>query len=192
MKKYQFIYLAFFFILLDQFIKLLVHYNMPLYSEISLIGNFIKLHHIENPGMAFGINFDFKYTKLILTLFRLFASVAIGFYLKFIITKTFNKTLILSITMIFAGAVGNLIDSIFYGILLNNSPKNAPFELFNGQVIDMFFIDIWEGYLPSYIPLLGDSFISLWPVFNVADSLIFIGVFILIIFQKTFFNSNKY
>ena len=56
----------------------------------------------------------------------------------------------------------------------------------------MFFIDIWEGYLPSYIPLLGDSFISLWPVFNVADSLIFIGVFILIIFQKTFFDSNKY
>ena len=192
MKKYQFFYLAFFFIFLDQFIKLLVHYNMPLYSEISLIGNFIKLHHIENPGMAFGINFDFKYTKLILTLFRLFASVVIGMYLKYIIAKNFNKTLILSTTMIFSGAVGNVIDSIFYGILLNNSPKNAPFELFNGQVIDMFFIDIWEGYLPSYIPFLGDTFISLWPVFNVADSLIFIGVFILIIFQKTFFNSNEY
>ena len=192
MKKYQFFYLAFFLIFLDQFIKLLVHYNMPLYSEISLIGNFIKLHHIENPGMAFGINFDFKYTKLILTLFRLFASVVIGMYLKYIIAKNFNKTFILSTTMIFSGAVGNVIDSVFYGILLNNSPKNAPFELFNGQVVDMFFIDIWEGYLPSYIPILGDSFISLWPVFNVADSLIFIGVFILIIFQKTFFNSNEY
>jgi signal peptidase II len=192
MKKYQFFYLAFFLIFLDQFIKLLVHYNMPLYSEISLIGNFIKLHHIENPGMAFGINFDFKYTKLILTLFRLFASVAIGMYLKYIIVKNVNKTFILSTTMIFSGAVGNVIDSVFYGILLNNAHKNAPFELFNGQVIDMFFIDIWEGYLPSYIPFLGDSFISLWPVFNVADSLIFIGVFILIIFQKTFFNSNKY
>lgn len=192
MKKYQFFYLAFFLIFLDQFIKLLVHYNMPLYSEISLVGNFIKLHHIENPGMAFGINFDFKYTKLILTLFRLFASVAIGMYLKYIIVKNVNKTFILSTTMIFSGAVGNVIDSVFYGILLNNAHKNAPFELFNGQVIDMFFIDIWEGYLPSYIPLLGDSFISLWPVFNVADSLIFIGVFILIIFQKTFFNSNKY
>jgi signal peptidase II len=165
---------------------------MPLYSEISLVGNFIKLHHIENPGMAFGINFDFKYTKLILTLFRLFASVAIGMYLKYIIVKNVNKTFILSTTMIFSGAVGNVIDSVFYGILLNNAHKNAPFELFNGQVIDMFFIDIWEGYLPSYIPFLGDSFISLWPVFNVADSLIFIGVFILIIFQKTFFNSNKY
>ena len=192
MKKYQFFYLAFFFIFLDQFIKLLVHYNMPLYSEISLIGDFIKLHHIENPGMAFGINFDFKYTKLILTLFRLFASVAIGMYLKYIIVKNVNKTFILSTTMIFSGAVGNVIDSVFYGILLNNAHKNAPFELFNGQVIDMFFIDIWEGYLPSYIPILGDSFISLWPVFNVADSLIFIGVFILIIFQKTFFNSNEY
>ena len=192
MKKYQFFYLAFFLIFLDQFIKLLVHYNMPLYSEISLVGNFIKLHHIENSGMAFGINFDFKYTKLILTLFRLFASVAIGMYLKYIIVKNVNKTFILSTTMIFSGAVGNVIDSVFYGILLNNAHKNAPFELFNGQVIDMFFIDIWEGYLPSYIPLLGDSFISLWPVFNVADSLIFIGVFILIIFQKTFFDSNKY
>lgn len=192
MKKYQFFYLAFFLIFLDQFIKLLVHYNMPLYSEISLVGNFIKLHHIENPGMAFGINFDFKYTKLILTLFRLFASVAIGMYLKYIIVKNVNKTFILSTTMIFSGAVGNVIDSVFYGILLNNAHKNAPFELFNGQVIDMFFIDIWEGYLPSYIPFLGDSFISLWPVFNVADSLIFVGVFILIIFQKTFFDSNKY
>ena len=192
MKKYQFFYLAFFLIFLDQFIKLLVHYNMPLYSEISLVGNFIKLHHIENPGMAFGINFDFKYTKLILTLFRLFASVAIGMYLKYIIVKNVNKTFILSTTMIFSGAVGNVIDSVFYGILLNNAHKNAPFELFNGQVIDMFFIDIWEGYLPSYIPFLGDSFISLWPVFNVADSLIFIGVFFLFIFQKTFFNSNKY
>ena len=192
MKNYQFYYLVIFLVIMDQIIKLLVHYNMPLYSEISLIGNFFKIHHIENPGMAFGINFDYKFTKLILTLFRLFASVVIGFYLYGLILKKVNTKLLLSTSLILSGAIGNVIDSIFYGIFLKNAPASAPFELFNGQVIDMFYLDIWEGYLPSYIPFIGETYLSLWPVFNLADSCIFIGVSILIIFQKQIFNSNEY
>tara|TARA_B100000614_G_scaffold65232_1_gene57801 strand:+ start:1218 stop:1787 length:570 start_codon:yes stop_codon:yes gene_type:complete len=171
-------------ILLDQFVKYIVHVNMPLHTEISIIGDFIKLYHIENPGMAFGINFDFKYTKLILSLFRLSASFLIGFYLLKLLDKKTNPLLLICISLILSGAIGNVIDSVFYGIIYNNAPYNAPFALFNGQVIDMFYIDIWEGYLSDWIPLLGGSYLSLWPVFNLADSYIFIGVAILLLNQN--------
>ena len=171
-------------ILLDQFVKYIVHVNMPLNTEISIIGDFIKLYHIENPGMAFGINFDFKYTKLILSLFRLFASFLIGFYLLKLLDKKTSPLLLICISLILSGAIGNVIDSVFYGIIYNNAPYNAPFALFNGQVIDMFYIDIWEGYLSDWIPLLGGSYLSLWPVFNLADSYIFIGVAILLLNQN--------
>ena len=171
-------------ILLDQFVKYIVHVNMPLHTEISIIGDFIKLYHIENPGMAFGINFEFKYTKLILSLFRLFASFLIGFYLLKLLDKKANPLLLICISLILSGAIGNVIDSVFYGIIYNNAPYNAPFALFNGQVIDMFYIDIWEGYLSDWIPLLGGSYLSLWPVFNLADSYIFIGVAILLLNQN--------
>lgn len=178
-------------IILDQTVKVLVHINMPLYSEISLIGDLFKLHYIQNPGMAFGINFDFKYTKLILSLFRVIASIFIGYYLIYLINNNSNTLLLLCISMILAGAVGNVIDSVFYGIIFNNAPSDSPFTLFYGQVIDMFYIDIWEGYLPSFLPFIGDSYLSLWPVFNFADSYIFIGVAILIIFQKDFILNNQ-
>ena len=182
--KLRFFSLIVSLILIDQFVKYIVHINMPLHTEISIIGDFIKLYHIENPGMAFGINFDFKYTKLILSLFRLSASFLIGFYLLKLLDKKTNPLLLICISLILSGAIGNVIDSVFYGIIYNNAPYNAPFALFNGQVIDMFYIDIWEGYLSDWIPLLGGSYLSLWPVFNLADSYIFIGVAILLLNQN--------
>ena len=182
--KLRFFSLIVSLIFIDQFIKYIVHINMPLHTEIFIIGDFIKLYHIENPGMAFGINFDFKYTKLILSLFRLFASFLIGFYLLKLLDKKTNPLLLICISLILSGAIGNVIDSVFYGIIYNNAPYNAPFALFNGQVIDMFYIDIWEGYLSDWIPLLGGSYLSLWPVFNLADSYIFIGVAILLLNQN--------
>ena len=129
-------------IVLDQTVKSIVHFNMPLHSEISIIGDFFKLHHLENPGMAFGINFDFKYTKLILSLFRLVASFVIGFYLYNLIAKKSNFIILTCISLILAGAIGNVIDSVFYGIIFNNSPSGAPFNLFYGQVIDLSLIHI--------------------------------------------------
>ena len=173
-------------IVLDQTVKSIVHFNMPLHSEISIIGEFFKLHHLENPGMAFGFNFDFKYTKLILSLFRVIASFIIGFYLYNLIEKKSKFIVLVCISLILAGAIGNVIDSVFYGIIFNNSPPEAPFSLFYGQVIDMFYIDIWEGYISDSIPLIGGSYLSLWPVFNLADSYIFTGVAVLLIFQKKF------
>ena len=141
--------------------------------------------------MAFGINFDFKYTKLILSLFRVVASIFICYYLIYLINNNSNTPLLICISMILAGAVGNVIDSVFYGVIFNNAPSGSPFTLFYGQVIDMFYIDIWEGYIPSYIPFIGDSYLSLWPVFNFADSYIFIGVTLLIVFQKEFLLNNQ-
>ena len=182
--KSKYFFLIISLIVLDQFVKFIVHSNMPLHSEISLVGDFIKLYHIENPGMAFGINFDFKYTKLILSLFRLFASFFIGFYLLKLLNKKTKPLLLVCISLILSGAIGNVIDSIFYGIIYDNAPYNAPFSLFNGQVIDMFYIDIWEGYVAEWIPILGGSYLSLWPVFNLADSYIFIGVAILLLNQN--------
>ena len=141
--------------------------------------------------MAFGINFDFKYTKLILSLFRVIASIIIGYYLYLLISRKSNKMLLVCMSMILAGAIGNVIDSVFYGIIFDNAPLNSPFNLFYGQVIDMFYIDIWEGYIPSSIPILGGTYLSLWPVFNLADSYIFVGVAVLIIFQKNFILENQ-
>lgn len=184
------IFLILSLIFLDQLTKVLVYYNMPLYSEIPIISDFIKLYHIQNPGMAFGINFDFKYTKLILSLFRLIASFFIGFYLFKIIDQEHDKLILVCISLIFSGAIGNVIDSVFYGIVFNNAPEASPFNLFYGQVIDMIYIDIWEGYVSSWIPILGDSYLSLWPVFNLADSYIFIGVSIMLIFKKDFLIQN--
>ena len=134
--------------------------------------------------MAFGINFDFKYTKLLLSIFRLVASCVIGYYLFGLLKKKSDPILLLCVSLILSGAIGNVIDSIFYGIIYDNAPINAPFSLFNGQVIDMFYIYIWEGYLSDNIPLIGGTYLSLWPVFNLADSYIFIGVAILLIFQN--------
>jgi len=186
MNKNYFFLISFFIIFLDQLIKAIVHVNMPLNSEINLIGDFFKLHHLENPGLAFGIDLNFKYGKLLLTSFRFFASLIIGYYLFALILKKANNLLLLGISMIFAGAVGNVIDSLLYGIIFDNAPQNAPFSLFYGQVVDMFYIDIWEGFIPTSIPIIGGAYLSLWPVFNLADASIFVGVLIILLFQKKF------
>lgn len=98
---------------------------------------------------------------------------------------------ILCISLILGGAIGNLVDSIFYGVWLDNAPYNAPTPWFHGQVVDMFYFDIWEGYIPEWVPLWGGSYTALWPIFNIADASIFIGVAIILLFQNRFFPENK-
>lgn len=180
-------------IVLDQVVKMLVHYNMELGSkgQILLLGNWFKLHYLTNPGMAFGMKLNFEYGKLILTTFRIGAMFAIGYYLYSLIKKEAPKGLLLCIALILGGAIGNLIDSIFYGVFLDNAPFNSPSPWFHGQVVDMFYIDIWEGYLPDWIPLLGGDYMALWPVFNIADASIFVAICLIIIFQKTYFKKDE-
>ncbi|MFK7951770.1 MAG: lipoprotein signal peptidase [Ekhidna sp.] len=180
-------------IVLDQVVKMLVHYNMELGTkgQIPLLGSWFKLHYLTNPGMAFGMKLNFEYGKLFLTLFRIGAMFAIGYYLYSLIQKEAPKGLLLCIALILGGAIGNLIDSIFYGIFLDNAPFNSPTPWFHGQVVDMFYIDIWQGYLPNWIPLLGGDYMALWPVFNIADSSIFVAICLIIIFQKNYFKKDE-
>jgi signal peptidase II len=194
MNKYlKYFGIALLVILIDQAVKMLVHFEMDFGTpgQILIFGDWFKLHYTTNPGMAFGMELGSEYGKLILTTFRLVAMVGIGYYLYYIIAKKQNPVYILCISMILGGAIGNLVDSVFYGIWLNNAPYNAPTPWFHGQVVDMFYFDLWEGYIPDWVPLWGGSYTALWPIFNVADASIFIGVAIILIFQNRFFPEPK-
>lgn len=192
MKYFKYFAIALLVILVDQAVKLVVHYQMDFGTpgQIKVFGDWFKLHYTTNPGMAFGMQLGSEYGKLILTTFRLVAMFGIGYYLFYIIKKNMHTAYLVCISMILGGAIGNLIDSIFYGAWLNNAPYNAPTPWFHGQVIDMFYIDIWEGYLPEWIPVFGGSYTALWPIFNIADAAIFVGVGIILIFQSRFFNEE--
>ncbi|QRR02264.1 lipoprotein signal peptidase [Dyadobacter sandarakinus] len=174
-------------IVIDQASKLLVHHYMqPGFSgQIGLIGNWLKLHYVLNPGMAFGMQLGHEYGKLFLTLFRLVAMFAIGWYLVHLARTGAAQGLLWALSMILAGAVGNVIDSTFYGVLLDNAPYGSPTPWFHGQVIDMIFVDFWEGFIPDWVPVWGGQYYST-PIFNIADSCIFLGVCSILIFQGSF------
>ncbi|MCV9387931.1 lipoprotein signal peptidase [Reichenbachiella ulvae] len=193
MKYYKYFLISIGIIVLDQVVKMLVHFNMDMgvNGQIQILGDFFKLHYLTNPGMAFGMKLGTAYGKLFLTLFRLVAMVGISYYLFTLIKKEAPVGLLICIALILGGAIGNVIDSTFYGIWLDNAPYDAPTPWFYGQVVDMFYIDIWEGRLPDWIPLMGGKYMSLWPVFNVADASIFVGVAIILVFQKRFFLSEN-
>ncbi|WP_186755771.1 lipoprotein signal peptidase [Echinicola salinicaeni] len=180
-------------IIIDQIVKLVVDANMQMGSvgQIKIIGDWFKLHYTTNPGMAFGMELGSEYGKLILTSFRLVAMVGIGYYLYHLIEKKVHTGYIVCIAMILGGAIGNLVDSVFYGVWLNNAPANASTPWFHGQVVDMFYFDIWEGWIPEWVPLWGGNYTALWPIFNVADASIFIGVVIILLFQKKFFAETE-
>jgi signal peptidase II len=190
-KLSRFYLLALAVILVDQSVKLLVYYNMDLNSEFNVFGDWFRIHYLLNPGMAFGWKSDHMYGKLVLTLFRLLAMVAIGWYIYYLFRKEAKAGLLWCMALILGGAVGNVIDSTFYGVLLDNAPINAPTPWFHGQVIDMLFFPIFSGYYPDWLPYVGGNrFLFFSPVFNIADSAIFIGVVTILIFQKRFFHDT--
>jgi len=175
-------------ITVDQAVKLAVHSNMALNSEFSVFGDWFRIHYILNSGMAFGLKVDWEYGKLLLTVFRLIAMGGIGYYLISLINRQVPQGLCWSIALILGGAVGNLIDSVFYGVFLDNAPLDAVTPWFHGQVIDMLYFPIIQSTFPSWLPIwAGQSFEFFRPIFNVADASIFIGVAIILIFQKHFF-----
>jgi len=181
--------LALLVILFDQLSKYLVHSHMQpgMPGEIPLLGHWLKLHYTTNPGMAFGVELPPPFGKLLLTGFRLLAVGGLSYYIVHLWRQWAPKGFIACMALILGGALGNLIDSIFYGVMYNNAPFGSPTKWFFGQVIDMIYVDIYEGFLPAAWPVVGGKYVSLWPIFNVADSSIFIGVALILLLQSTFF-----
>jgi signal peptidase II len=194
MKIYKYFILALFVIIIDQTSKLLVHHFMYLHQEITVVGNEqfgFKLHYLLNPGMAFGIRWNNEFGKLALTAFRIAAMFGIGYYLVKMAKKNAHMGFLWCMALILGGAVGNVIDSTFYGVLLNNQPGNSPTPWFHGQVIDMLFFPLFDFTWPTWMPYVGgDYFLFFSPVFNIADSSIFIGVVIILLFQRRFFGEH--
>ena len=175
---------------LDQWIKIYVKTNF-IYSEVrNVFGNWFKLYFIENEGMAFGLSWGGVVGKYLLTAFRLGVSIFGAWYLWHNIRKSASYGLLLSISLIMAGAIGNIIDSVFYGVLFNkiNAYDGGWFQ---GHVVDMFYAPLITGSFPNWFPVWkGESFVFFSPIRNLADACITVGVTIMIIGQKKFFHPS--
>jgi len=183
-------------LLADQTLKILVKTSMPLYQQIPILGNWGILHFIENNGMAFGMSLPGSWGKILLTSFRMVAVGGIIYYMRQLISIKAHTGLILTLAMVMAGALGNIIDSVFYGIIFNEStpyqaatlfPQGGGYApLFQGKVVDMFYFPMIKGNYPDWFRD-GSSFIFFRPVFNIADSSITVAVAIILFSQKRFF-----
>lgn len=208
-------------LLIDQVSKIYIKTNFVLSEEIKVLGlDWFRIHFLENNGMAWGKEFGGKSGKLFLTLFRLVAIAGIGYWLYDAIKNNAHRILIIAIAFIFAGALGNIIDSVFYGIFFSDSyrqvatflPEEGGYNsLFYGKVVDMLYFPIVDTMLPDWVPsisfnfptwlpFIGGDHFSLFenrnltffdPVFNVADTAISSGVGLLIVFNKTIFPKKK-
>lgn len=191
-------------LLLDQTSKVWVKLNMHLNESIPVLGDWFYIHFIENPGMAFGLEFWGESGKLLLTSFRLFAAAGFTWYMLKLVREKAHPGLIYSIALVLAGAVGNIIDSVFYGVIFSESPvfstETARFlppeggyaTLLHGHVVDMLYFPVIEGHWPEWVPYLGgDRFQFFRPVFNIADSAISIGLVAIVLGQKAFFKKEE-
>lgn len=195
MKKAAWIVLA--VLLADQILKFWVKLNFRL-GEEERIADWFIIHFTENPGMAFGLELGGDYGKLILSLFRVLAVIGIFFWLRSLARQKAPTISIVSVALILAGALGNIIDSAFYGLIFNESlgqvatlfPEGGGYAGFlYGRVVDMFYFPLFKGNLPEWLPIWGgDYFVFFRPIFNLADTSISVGVGLLLLFQRKTFS----
>jgi signal peptidase II len=184
-------------LILDQVVKIWIKTHLMLGEEFSVCGDWFMIHFIENNGMAFGMELEGEWGKILLSLFRIFAVCGIGWYLYDISTKKAPLGLVISIALIFSGAMGNIIDSAFYGLVFNDSyyqvstfmPETGGYASFlHGKVVDMLYFPLLEGRFPDWLPMWGgEHYIFFRPVFNIADSYITMGVTFILLFQRKYF-----
>lgn len=171
------------FVLLDQWLKIWVKSNMQIGEMISVLGNWFYLYFVENEGMAFGISFGKSFGKIFLTLIRIGVVGFLIYYLwKIIKTGKSDFIIVITFSLIIAGAIGNIIDSLFYGVIYNYAP------FMKGHVVDMFYFPLFQ--IPHWVPFWGGN--HFFPaIFNIADSCVTVGVFSIIVFNKRFFIPHK-
>lgn len=185
-------------VVIDQVIKILVKTNMQIGEHFSVIGNWFQIFFIENEGMAFGMKFGGAVGKFLLSFFRIALSGALCWWIASLVRKSVDSEgksallpdgkpvvptgVLVGLTLITAGAFGNIIDSLFYGVIFDYAP------LMFGRVVDMFYFPLIDTIWPSWVPFAGgDRLLFFAPVFNFADSCVTVGAFYLILFQNRFF-----
>lgn len=182
-------------LLADQALKIWIKTHMTIGEEFSVIGDWFYIHFLENPGIAFGGKIDHPFWKPALTVFRIGAIIAIVWYVNKLMQRGFSKGFLLCAILILAGAAGNVIDSVFYGVAFGDSyykvatfmPETGGYApLLHGKVVDMFYFPLIEvESMPDWIPFLGNkSFVFFSPVFNLADSYITVAIFVFLLFYR--------
>ncbi|WP_298716656.1 lipoprotein signal peptidase [Chitinophaga sp.] len=197
MKYRHIVWIVIGILLIDQIVKYWIKTNMALNESFPVFGSWFQIHFIENEGMAYGLKFGGEFGKIALTLFRLVAVVVGFFYMKKLVREKYHTGLLICGALILAGAAGNLIDSMFYGMIFSESTNSTVAQFLpaaggygtflHGNVVDMLYFPLIEGFFPDWVPFWGgEHFIFFRPIFNIADAAISVGVIAILIFQKRF------
>lgn len=198
-------------VIVDQLLKIYIKTTYPLNTSHKVMGDWFQLYFVENPGMAYGWKFGGNWGKMALTVFRLGAVIFGTWYLAKIIKEHYHKGFIICAALVYAGALGNLIDSCFYGLIFDKGmtfdpiakdyigynglavfAKNGYASFLHGNVVDMLYFPVIKGHFPSWMPIWGgQDFEFFRPIFNIADASISTGILTILFFQKRFFRHRN-